>query len=207
MRATATTVLIWCFLLFVAGESLYLHFKTAEKARRWEENYIAAKEEAEHFKTRNKQKAVRITSQEMTIKELRRVNPEIISQLRNLYIPPRLAQTYTQSTATMQAEVTATLKDTVIVRPDSVNRKEDPQPEKIKVLQYRDKWVSVYGVLDSNEPKLKITATDTVFVATYKGERRRPGLWIFSKRKIQVAATNKSPYININVIQSGTIKE
>lgn len=205
MKTNVQTVIIWLFLLFVTGSSLNLYFKANSRVNRMEENLKAVNEKVEYFKTRDQHNAARITAQELTISELRRIHPAIISEFKNLYIPPRLAQSYTKTSQTLQAEIKAPIKDSIpaVTGINTVAR----EPEKIKVLKYRDKWISIFGELYPDTAKIKVLAKDTIFTAIHRGERRRPWLWVLSKRKLQTSATNRSPYISINVIQSGVIKQ
>ena len=215
MKETATTVIIWLFLAFVTVSSLKLYFEANSRANRMETNLKAAQSEAESFKAKDGHPASRRIAQELTPPELRRTNPEIVAQLKNLYIAPRLAQSYTQLAQEMKAEISPTVKDTILKRTGG-NRftelfeKADSafnDSIKIKVLEYQDKWISIIGKIDPLPAKIKILATDTIFTAIYKGERRRPWAWILSKRQLTTAATNRSPYIKINVIQSGVLKK
>jgi hypothetical protein len=207
MKATAQTVIIWLFLLFVTGESLHLYFKAQAKAARMEENVKAANESAEEFRAKNGQLASKLTAQELTISELRRINPEIISQLKNLYIPPRLAQSYTQTAQKLNVELAVPVKHSIPeVQAKDSNSVQPTKP--IRSLDYSDPWVSVFCKnIDLDTAKLLVSATDSIFISIYKGERRRPGLWILSRRKYQTAATNVNPYISIEVVQSGIIKK
>jgi hypothetical protein len=208
MKATAQTVFIWLFLVFVTGSSLYLYIKEQGNSRRLLYDLKAANEQAEDFKTREGHQASKLKAQELTISELRRINPQIIAQLKNLDIRPRLVTSYTQAAQTFQAEIRAPVKDSIVNVPASTDIKQDArEPQKIKVLKYRDKWISITGVLDPDTAKIKVAATDTIFTGIYKGDRRRPWLWILSKRQYTAAATNRSPYIKIQVIQSGVIKK
>ena len=201
MKATAQTVLIWIFLIFVTGSSLYLYIKEQGNSSRLLYDLKAAVEVAKDFRTLEGHQASKLKAQELTISELRRINPQIISAIKNLDIRPRLVTSYTQAAQTFQAEITVPVKDSLIA----------PVTERaaveVKVLQYRDKWISINGVLDPDSARIKVAATDTIFTAIYKGDRRRPWLWVLSKRQYTAAATNCSPYISINVIQSGVIKQ
>lgn len=207
MKATAQTVVIWLFLLFVAGKSISMYMSANSRANRMEANLKAATETAQQFKTRDQHNAVKLKAQELTISELRRINPQIISQLKNLYIAPARVQSYTQSTQELKAEIKATVKDSAIVPGTTEINSDSRAPEKIKLLKYRDKWISIQGIVDPDTAKIKILATDTIFTAIYKGERRRPWAWILSKRQYTAAATNRNPYISINVIETGVIKK
>lgn len=205
MKAKAETVIIWLFLLFVTGSSLKLYFEEKANSTRLTYDLKAALETAVDFKTKNGQQASKMKAQELTISELRKINPAIISQLKNLYIPPRLAESYTELSQEMKAAVKAPIKDSIRY-PIGINS-DDREPEKIKVLQYWDQWISIHGVLDPDTAKIKVLATDTIFTAIHKGERRRPWLWVFSKRQLTTSATNRSPYISVHVINSGVIRK
>lgn len=217
MKATAQNVIIWLFLVFVTAESLNLFFKERARANRMTANMEAADQIVKEFQTRDGHNAAKITAQELTISELRRIRPEIISQLKNLYIPPRAAISYTETASQMKAEVLATVKDTILPartakeRFDSEFKEADSlisKPQKIKVLEYSDEWISILsGNLDLPPVKVSVLANDSIFTGIYKGDRRRPALWILSRRKLQVSATNKNPYIKIKVIQGGVIKK
>ncbi len=204
MKATAQTVIIWLFLVFVAGESMNLYFKANSRANRLENNLKIANEQAEQFRTRDGQQASRLKAQELTISELRRINPQIIARLKNLYIPPRLAQSYTQSSQQLKAEVKAAIKDSIV--PASITETTGTK-ETIGTFDYADAWIEVKGQFVSDTATLHISANDTIFTAIYKGERRHPWAWFLSKRQLTAAATNRNPYISIKVIQSGVIKK
>jgi len=203
MKATATTVIIWIFLLFVAGESVYKYLHVQGENRRLLTNLTAANQKAEIFKTRDGHNAARITAQELTISELKQAFPDVATSIKNMYIPPRRVESFTQTSQQMQVEVKAQV--TGIVIPADTIKKIDARV--IKTLKYQDKWVSISGELDPDTAKIKVLATDTIFTAIYRGERRHPWAWFLSKRKYQVSATNRNPYIAINVIQSGVIKK
>jgi hypothetical protein len=205
MKSSVQTALIWVFLLFVTAASVTGYIKEQGKSKRLLYDLKAAQETAKTFTTKDGHQASKLIAQELTAGELKKVNPQIVSQLKNMYIPPRLAQSYTEASQTMQVEVKATVKDSIPARTE--NNPDAREPEKIKVLKFRDKWISISGIVDPDTAKIMVLAKDTIFTAIYKGERRHPWAWILSKRQLTAAATNRSPYIKINVIQSGVIKK
>lgn len=205
MKNSIQTAVIWVFLIFVTAASLTGYIREQSKSKRLLYNLIAARDNSKTFTTRDGHQASKLISQNLTAPELKKINPEVISQLKNLYIPPRLVQSYTQSTQTMQATISAPVETQFIASPDST----PTLPDSIKVqrFSFADKWISISGIVDPDTAKIKVLATDTIFTAIYKGERRHPWAWLLSKRQYTAAATNRSPYIKINVIQSGVIKK
>lgn len=199
MKNSIQTAVIWLFLIFVTAASLTGYIREQSKSKRLLYNLKAARDSAQTFITKDGHQASKLISQNLTAPELRKINTEVVSQLKNLYISPRLVQSYTQSTQEMKAEVPVKIHDTI--------RIENTDTIKMKVLEYQDKWISISGVIDPDTAKIKVLATDTIFTAVYKGERRHPWAWFLSRRQYTAAATNRSPYIKINVIQSGVIKK
>ena len=200
MKSTAQTVIIWLFLIFVTGSSLYLYIHEQGNTKRLIYDLKAARDSAQTFTTKDGHQASKLISQNLTASELRKVNPEIVSKLKNMYITPGAVQSYTEATQTLQADISAPVKDSIKQIPGKA-------PEQIKTFAYSDKWLSLKGVIHHDTTAIKLAATDTIFTAVYKGERRHPWAWFLSKRQYTATATNRSPYIKINVIQSGVIKK
>jgi len=213
MKVTAKTIILYLALVCLSGLSLYLYFDGEANEKRLTYDLKASLQTAVDYKTKDGYNASKLIAQELTIQELRRINPQIIESLKNLYIAPRLAQSYTQTKQTFQATIKATVIDS-IVHGTGVNRftKEFIKADSvfsttIKILKYQDKWISINGKVYPDTAEIKILATDSIFTAIYKGVRRHPWAWILSKRQLTTAATNRSPYILINVIQAGIINK
>lgn len=201
MKQTSLKILVLVFMAFVTASSLKLYFNEVQKTRRLSDNIEALNQEAETFKARNGQQAARITAQQITIQELRRSYPELKSRLHNLYIPPGRFQ----SSTTTSQELRATIAAPILPAPDRTQADElEPIAPR---FAYSDKWVKLAGTIAADTAHLELMATDTVFISTYKGERRKPWAWILSRRKIETAATNVNPYIDLNIIQSATLKK
>ena len=204
---TAQNAVIWLFLICVTAASLTGYIKEQSKSKRLLYNLKAARDSAQTFTTKDGHQASKLIAQNLTVSELKKVNPEVVSQLKNLYIAPRLVESYTETESRMNVEVLATVKDSILPAHTGTNT-DTRAPEKIRTLQYSDKWISIRsGNLDLDTAKIKVTAIDSIFVVPYKGERRHPWAWFLSRRQYTAAATNRSPYIEIKVIQSGVIKK
>lgn len=213
MKERLTTGIIWLFLAFVTVTSVTGYIKEQQKSNRLLYDLKAARDSAQTFTTRDGHQASKLIAQNLTPSEFKKVNPETVAKLKNMYIRPGMVQSYTETSAQMKAEVLATVKDSIVANTpaNEPGRAQgiapEPQPEKLKVLKYRDKWISISGVVDLDTAKITVLANDTIFTAIYRGERRHPWAWILSRRQLTAAATNRNPYIKINVIQSGVIKK
>ena len=207
MKTTATTIGIWLFMLFVTGSSLKLYIDEKANSRRLTNNLETVNQEVERYKTRDGHQAARIDALVLTNRELKRSFPGMASTLKNLYIPPQRVESFTETSNQLKIKVTAPVKDTVLqlIEPRGfstvINR------DTVHFLDYADEWIKIHAEMMHNTGTVEVAATDTIFTAIHRGERRRPWSWIFSRRKLQTSVTNRNPYISINVIQSGVIKK
>ena len=209
MKERLTSGIIWLFLVFVTIASVRGYILKQQDYNRVIYDLKASRDSARTFTTRDNHQASKLIAQNLTVSELKKVDPETVSKLKNLYIPPRLVQSYTEASQTMNVEVKAAVKDSIVAR-TPIGEPEGAKsisPERVQTISYSDAWIKIKGVLYNDTAALKIAATDTIFTAIYRGERRHPWAWFLSKRQLTAAATNRSPYIKIKVIQSGVIKK
>lgn len=196
-------------LCSVAYVFAYLYFNEKSKSKRLFGNLQASQQQSTNFTTRDGHQASKKEAYQLTGNELVRSFPAVNTSLKNLDISPRRTESFTEARQVFEAEITAPVKDSVPAVGDEITYQlgkiDRIEPMPVKTFAFSDAWISVSGTI-SDSARLKIAAVDTVFTAIYRGERRRPWAWILSKRKLEVAATNRSPYIKINVIQGGIIK-
>ena len=199
---SAIPYVIGLFLLFVTFQSLKLHFEDQKTITRLTENLAISQKECTYFKTRNGEQAVKIQSQELTIKEIRSIYPAAIADMKNLYIQPRQLKSFVQSNTKAEKHIQTTLRDSSII--DVLKKIETP----VKVIDYRDKWFTVRGLIIGNDTEMDIAAIDTLNVAGYMSRRPHPWLWIFGgKRHPEAAITNKNPFIKYSITKSITVKK
>jgi hypothetical protein len=192
-------------LLLIVSNVIFfkLYFNEKATSNRRFDDIQALTAKAQQFTTRDDHQATKTKALDLTPMETKKAFPEVARQLNNLYIKPRLAESFTQASAQTNIDLSIPIKDSTVTRiTPGVIEKIEP----IKTFKFRDPWISISGQIDPDTAKIKVAAIDSIFTAIYHGERRHPWAWIFSKRQLQVAATNRSPYIKIQVIQAGIIK-
>jgi hypothetical protein len=154
-----------------------------------------SRDSCKYFKGRDGSAAVTIQQQEFTIKELKRIHPEIISAGSNLYIPPRLLLGYSQAASTGRAEIRAALHDTIYT--------DKTETTAAKAIKYRSPFYDVSGLILKDTARLSITSRDTIEYFNQRGRRARPWLWILSKRNSDVVTiTNKNRDNKITILQA-----
>lgn len=200
MKAATFQILTALFLVFVAFESFKLYFTEHQKTERLTADLIISQQQAEYFKARDGQNAVKLRTAEYTIKELRAVVPEAIRAAKSLYIPPRLLQHYTSATTQGSTSIEAPVKDSIIYTAvhDTVN---------IGVIDYRAPFYTVKGTILRDTARLQIQSRDTIKIFDVEGRRRHPWAWIFSKRlPSQTIVKNSNPDCTITIATSIKIK-
>lgn len=202
-----TLALVFLFLLITSGIFCYLFIVEKQNSNRLFDNLQAATSKNTTFTTRDGNPAVKQTAQQLTGSEVRRAFPEVKSNLKNLYIPVSRTESFTQTGQSLNISKTLPLQDNTNYSVGNIEHPADSLPAiQPKTFELPDKWVHITGEIMGDSVSFQIMATDTIFTAIYRGDRRRPWLWVLSKRKLEVAATNRNPYIKIEVIQSGIIK-
>lgn len=177
-----STIFIY-LLLAIAGYTGYLLTKEHADKNRLYHSFLAQKEQLIHYKTKSSLLAAKVDAQSYTLSELKNgIAGNVISEIRKLDIRPRLVNTYAETVVTQDKQIVTQLRDSFIR--DTV---------KVKVFDYKDQFYSVKGIAVNDTQKVHIQSTDSLIQVVYKGERVRPWLWIFSRRKLQQVITSKNP--------------
>lgn len=204
MKSSAATLLIWVFLLLVTAASVRGYISQQKETKRLTRNLEAVTAEADSFRTRDGHTASRIAAQEITISELKNAFSDVAGQLHNLKIRPAQAVSYTQTASRLNVDARAPVKDSVINRLESNRSDTIFIPDTVRTLKYSDAWLSVTAILPP-PPQLgtvKVSAIDSIFTVI-NWDRR----WFLGAKHYEVNATNRNPYIKIEVIQGGIIKK
>lgn len=118
--------------------------------------------------------------------ELVALFPEIDDEIRQLKV--RLARAQSINTAGFEAPTRATvvLRDSIIF--DTIQ---------LSYFDYNDGFFTVRGRSIGNQLHLDLNYQDTLAQVVYHGERKRPWLWIFSRRKLMQRVSLKNPNATI----------
>ena len=194
--------LITVFILILIITGFQYTFKSCEKNQRLVDNLVAVNQPDESFQTKDDHPASKKQALDITPGELKTAFPTVITRLDNLYIKPQRTESFIE----LSSDLTIDIKAPVTNPPTSAGYRINNDTVPMRTLNFSDKWITIHAALGTDTGKIQVAAVDSIFTAIYHGRRRHPLLWIFSKRKLEVAATNRSPYIKIKVLQAGTIK-
>ena len=178
------TVITLLMLLF--GFSTYefgkMYFEEKKDKKRIENSFAAANQKLEYYKARNGQLVAKNDVIQLKYSELKDIYPEIIAELKNLRINPRKVELFSETVIKQQKDIVTTLKDSLIY---------DTVP--VRVFNYHDEFYTIKGIAIGDTQKVHIESRDSIIQVVFKGERYKPWLWIFSKRKLQQVVSCKNP--------------
>ena len=127
---------------------------------------------------------------QLQLKELVELYPNLINEIKNLKVKPKRAESILTTSIQSQKELTIELRDSVIY--DTIQ---------VKAFAYSDQWYNVSGYSNDKKQHVVISMQDTLIQVVYKGERKKPWLWIFSPRKLEQRIALKNPNAKISYTQ------
>lgn len=197
-------LIIMLALLALSATTSILLLKEKANSRRLTDNISVLQSEARQFTTKDGHQATKTDALILQPSEVKKLFPEVNSQLKNMYIPASRTESFTDTRSVTDFTVRAANRDTlrtIRALPGNI-----PTTEAVKTFKYSDRWKTVNGLITPDTTFIRVATVDSIFTAIYKGDRRHPWAWILSRRKLQVAATNRNPDNTITVIQGGVIK-
>jgi len=181
-------------LTLITISSVFYSFKSFQKTQKVNRNYnrvIQASstlgEELTYILGENDQLIAQNNSLTLRANELELLFPELKKQISSMGVKLKHAQSVTTAGFTVETPATVILKDTLIY---------DTLP--VKTFEYDDGYFSITGSLDDYHQRLTMSYSDTLVQVVYKGEREKPWLWIFSKRKLMQRVSLKNPNAQIH---------
>ncbi len=185
------TFIATVLLFFVVGLVKQLA-QSKQNFNRLEESFAVSNQQVLSYKTLNGKQAAKIQVLQLRNSELQIIYPEILAEVRNLRIKPRLVNHYSETVIHHKKEVVTLLKDSLVF--DTIVN---------QVFNYADEFYSVKGKLQKDSIYFDINSTDSLIQVVYRGKRKRPWLWVFSGRELEQAIYSKNPHSTI--IYSKTI--
>lgn len=181
---------VWAVVAIVFASQ---YFKRAADYNRMRENMESDHVQLVYYKTLNGQLAAKTDALQLRYQEVKAIYPEIMAELKNLKIPAARVENYSETIIHHDKQIITPLRDSTIY---------DTVP--VKVFNYQDEFYKVSGIATADIQQVYIESTDSLIQVVYRGERYKPWLWIFSKRKLQQTILSKNP--NSKVIYSKQIE-
>ena len=185
MRNNSLFITITLFMLlfgFTTYEFGKMYFKAVNDKNRIKQSWNASRQEIAYYKAKNGDLVAKNDVLQLKYNELKDIYPEIISELRNLKLNPRRVEHFSETVIQQQKDIITTLKDSLIY---------DTVP--VRIFNYHDEFYTIKGLSIGDTQKVHIESRDSLIQVVFKGERCKPWLWIFSKRKLQQVVSCKNP--------------
>lgn len=129
-------------------------------------------------------------SLQLKVSELKSSFPKAAAEIKNLKVKVGRARFYSQTSSSNNKEISVRLDDSLNL--DSTIS---------KTFHYTDAFYSVNGFCIGDSAHLQIQSRDTLLQVIYKGDRIKPWLWFFSKRKIMQRVSLINPNAKIGFTQ------
>ena len=127
--------------------------------------------------------------------------PALEADIRRLGVRLSRVQQYTAAGMAVQQQLQLPLRDTVIydsVRYDTVA---------VRVFRYADDYLQLWGMATDSLQRLDFSYRDTLIQVVYRGERRRPWLWILSRRRLEQRLRLKNGRAELDYAQTIKIEK
>lgn len=193
MKQKAIIATIFLVVCFIGFEFANMYFQERRERNRITESFKASRDSLTYYRTQNGKLAARNQTLQLKYNELQQIFPEVMEEIRNLSIKPRLVNQFTETVVKQEKEIITHIKDSIIH--DTLVA---------KVFNYQDDFYSVKGIAVGDSQRVSISSTDSLIQVVYKGERMRPWLWFLSKRKMEQVISSKNP--NSKIVYNRTIQ-
>ena len=155
--------------------------------RRVNQSFADSQKEIKYIRTINGNLAAKVDVLQFRNTEIEKIYPEILEEIKNLRIKSRLATQFSETVLHNKITISAELKDSIL---------EDSST--VKSFDYKDEFYDIKGQIINDSIQLDINSCDSIIQVVYKGKRKRPWLWFFSKRQIKQVIYSKNPKSEIH---------
>jgi hypothetical protein len=160
---------------------------------RIEDSYASSQQAVEFYVAENGKLVAKNQALQLKYNELKLIYPKIFLEIKNLKVKGNRVETFTENIIEQEKQIVKEVRDSIIF--DTIQ---------VKIFEYRDTYYDVSGMLMHDSIRMSIHSQDTLVQVVYRGQRKTPWLWIFSKRQLEQVIQCKNP--NAQIIYSKHIQ-
>ncbi len=123
--------------------------------------------------------------------ELQILLPGLRQEIENLKIKNHRAKQIALTTYKIDTLLTVQIRDSMVI--DTIR-----DTLEVKIFQYDDSYLQLRAKMHEDIAQLQVNYVDTLIQVVYRGEREKPWLWIFSRRKLLQRVSLKNPNARIH---------
>lgn len=193
-------ILIFLFsalILTVAGLSIAVDNLRGENER-YEANQTSLLKDVEYYKTENGKNAASVHKLTLTYDELKKNYDDVTATARDLGIKVKRMESVSTSATQTEVKVITEVRDSIIYRDSTVH--------KIKVFDWYDPWVRVFGQIHRDSVDVDVMSRDTLVQIVH----RVPHKFLFFKwgtKAIHQEIVSKNPHTRITYTEYIELKK
>ena len=153
--AIVTTAVIFVGAKYLLGEN-----------SRLENNNVALMQSLQTYRTKADENAASVQVLRLKIGEYEELRAADAEKIRSLGIKLKRLESAAKSVTATNVEIAAPLRDTVVVR-DTLHLRDT-----LRLFRWKDSWVTVDGVIDSDSVSCSVTSIDTLHQIIHRIPRR-----------------------------------
>lgn len=180
-----SALLLVSVIAFLTTRKLYVSEKIDNN--RLSQNLTSLNENLTYYKSRNGNLVGKNSVLVFRLSEFTNLFSGLADQIKDLKINVNRIQSVSNTVIQSEKNITTTLKDSTIN--DTVTA---------KIFRYNDSFYDIEGIAIGNTQNVSIHSTDSLLQVVYKGKRKKPYLWFFSKRQVEQVISNKNPNSKIS---------
>lgn len=158
-----------------------------EEKKRLENNQEALLSDIQYYKTETGKNAASVQKLELTKSELEKHCQDLTQTVEDLGIKIKRIQSATTTVSKTEVEIQTVVRDSIVYR---------DRPVTLKVITWRDPWVSLNGVLEGEAFSAKIESIDTLSHVAH----RVPKKFLFFRygvKAVKLDVVSKNPHSRI----------
>lgn len=173
-------------LILVVSLSCWLG-NVREEKKRLENNQEALLSDILYYKTETGKNAASVQRLELTKSELEKHCQDLTQTVEDLGIKVKRLQSAATTVSKTEVEIQTVARDSIVYRDRPVN---------LKVINWRDPWVSLNGVLDGEVFSAKIESVDTLSHVVHKVPKKFL-FFRFGVKAVKLDVVSKNPHSKI----------
>jgi hypothetical protein len=157
----------------------------------------------DYYKAQNGDVVAKVDAIEVDYHQMKQLFTGAIKKIENLKIKPNRVTSYSDAVIEQNKQFYSFLRDSIIYVTDDDFDDSDfdysytPTPDTIeifaKAFNYSDNYYDVNGLLIDDSLSMNIHSVDTLYQVVYKGKRKKPWMWILSRRQLEQVISNTNP--------------
>ena len=175
-----SAILLAVTIAFLTTRKLYVSEK--KDNQRLSNNLSSLNENLTYYKSRNGHLVGKNSVLVFRMSEFQTSFVDLSKSIKDLKVKLNRISSVSNTVIKSEKHITTTLKDSIIN--DTITA---------KIFRYNDNFYNIQGLSIRDTQNISIQSTDSLMQVVYKGKRKKPYLWFFSKRQLEQVITNKNP--------------